>query len=392
MINRAAKAHIKSLAKLFRVVAVTGVRQSGKTTLLKSAFPKYDYYNLEDLNTFDIVRTDPMAFVRAKSRVIIDEVQRLPELLSAIQVSVDERNRTGDFLLSGSQNLLISDKIGQSLAGRAAYQILTPFSIGELGKFGHKDYLKQIFTGFYPAVYADKIPAEIYYAQYLATYVERDMRTLQNVQDLSLFRKFMNLLAGRIGQLINRESLAGDTGISVKTVEQWLSVLEASCLIYRLRPYYANIGKRLVKSQKIYFIDTGLACCLLGINSPQTLETHYLRGGLFENMCVMDIRKQLLNKGNPRDDMYFYRDSNNNEADLLIDGGAGELTPVEIKSAGKFDPSFLKSIKNMKKAFSEAPNIKITDGFLVYTGNQEGDVSGSRLINWLNLKMIAETA
>jgi predicted AAA+ superfamily ATPase len=389
MIDRIAERRVKKLNKSFRVTVLTGPRQSGKTTLLKDGFRSYKYYNLEDLNTFDVINADLMDFARENSRVIIDEVQRIPDLLSAIQVVVDERNLTGDFILSGSQNLLISDKISQSLAGRAAYQTLLPLSINELKKANllRDSFAEQIWTGFYPAIYHQSIDPNIYYEQYVATYVERDLRSIKNVQDLGLFRKFMGLLAGRIGQLVNYESLANDTGIAVKTVEQWLSILESSYLIYRLRPYYANIGKRLIKSAKIYFTDTGLACYLLGVSDEDSLKTHYLLGGLFENMVIMDVRKRILNHVGLRDNLYFYRDSNGSEVDLLIDYGSSRLMPIEIKSAAKYSKDFIDGIISMRAAFSDVENTEIMDGFVVYTGNEEYETKGVKYINWAKVTL-----
>ena len=385
MIDREAGQAIVALTDAFRVAVVTGPRQSGKTTLLKNRFERYAYYNLEDLNTFDIVQADPMGFVRANSEVIVDEVQRLPELLSAIQVVVDERNILGDYILSGSQNLLISEKISQSLAGRAAYQTLLPLSMSELTAVGKlkQELTEQIWTGFYPALYSTEVSPALYYQQYVATYVERDVRAIKNIQDLGLFRKFMTLLAGRIGQLVNYESLANDTGVSAVTVEKWLSVLEASYIIYRLKPYHANIGKRLIKSSKIYFIDTGLACFLLGINSPEVISTHHLLGGLFENMIIMDIRKCLMNQNQGQDTLYFYRDSNGNEVDLVIDRGVQGLLPIEIKASGRPAPDFTSGIVT----FREALGLGDSDGRVVYAGDEGLVIKGVTFMNWRNIHL-----
>lgn len=384
MIYRQASQEIKNLTRSFRVTVVSGPRQSGKTTLLKSEFGDYKYYNLEDLSTLDIIRADPMGFVRSNSRVVVDEVQRLPELLSAIQVAVDERQLLGDYILSGSQNLLISERISQSLAGRAAYQTLLPLSIKELADSGdlRRDFASQMWSGFYPAVYSTGVNPTTYYTQYVATYVERDVRAIKNVQDLGLFRKFMMLLAGRIGQLVNYESLANDTGVSTNTVEQWLSVLEASYIIYRLKPYHANINKRLTKSSKIYFIDTGLACYLLGIGEPREVKTHYLLGGLFENMCIMDIRKQLINTSGIQAELYFYRDSNDKEVDLVVSVGASRLIPIEIKASGRPASSFIDGIESFKTALEVKKDIEVSSGYVIYTGHEEVTIRDIRYLNW----------
>lgn len=383
---------LKKLVSEFRVVALTGPRQAGKTTLLRNVFPNYAYLNLEDLATYDFVKTSPMTFTRANSLAIVDEVQRVPELLSAIQVVVDERNLAGDFILSGSQNLLLSEKISQSLAGRAAYQVLLPLSIDELKNSSllKANYLEQIFHGFYPALYGDlAISPYDYYDNYIATYVERDLRSLKSVQDLTLFRKFMALIAGRVGQLANYDSIASDLGISTKTVTEWLSVLEASYIIFTLSPYYANINRRLVKSPKIYFYDVGLATHLLGIGSAEILDTHYLRGGLFENMIIADMVKATTNDPSLRGKLSFYRDSNGNEVDLLIETAPGELLPIEIKSADRARGDYSSGVERLASWLSEKPEIKVLDGAVVYTGDLTAkNESGVDLLNWRDLAQI----
>jgi len=283
----------------FPVVGLIGPRQSGKTTLMRSMFPEYKYYNLESPDVRSFIESDPAGFIKSQHNVMIDEVQRMPELLSYIQVAVDERQKMGDFIISGSENLLLSEKIGQSLAGRAAYATLLPLSIRELAASGEEvgDLYGQILRGFYPALYSRNVTPYTYYDQYAATYVERDLKNISNIRNLSLFRKFLALLAGRIGQVVNYQSLSNDVGVSPKIIENWISVLEACYLVIRLRPYHGNFGKRYIKSPKIYFTDTGLACYLLGIRDKETLSKHYLIGGLFENLCIMEIHKGILNSG-----------------------------------------------------------------------------------------------
>lgn len=385
MIDREASKEILSLTKSFRVTVVSGPRQSGKTTLLRNVFKDYAYYNLEDLNTFDTVKADPMGFVRNNPMTIVDEVQRFPELLSAIQVVVDERGQTGDYILSGSQNLLISEKISQSLAGRAAYHTLLPLSLQELrnASLMSEDYTQQIWKGFYPAIYSSNMDPTLYYQQYVSTYVERDVRAIKNIQDLGLFRKFMTLLAGRVGQLVNYESLANDTGVSSATVEQWMTVLEASYIIYRLKPYHANIGKRLIKSPKIYFTDTGLACYLLGVNDPNIISTYHLRGGLFENLVIMDIYKRLINHGLGGSGLYFYRDSNDNEVDLVIDRGIDGLLPIEIKSSSRPAPSFASGILN----FRDALGLQDDAGLVIYSGSETPVIKNIKYTSWQNIEL-----
>jgi predicted AAA+ superfamily ATPase len=320
MIKRDIQQKIEVLSKAFPVIAITGARQTGKTTFLKYFFTGYKYYNLETPSTLAEIEADPKAFVHQQSHIIIDEIQRFPALFSYIQEVVDERKEMADFIISGSENLVISEKISQSLAGRVGYVKMFPFSFSEL-RSAEKlddDFKKQILNGFMPALYDREIPSTVYYDQYIATYLERDLRQLSAVHDLNLFRKFLALLAGRIGQLSNYVSLSNDVGVDVKTIERWISLLEASYLIFQLHPYYENYGKRFIKSPKIYFTDTGLACRLLGIDTVEKLESHYLIGNLFENMIVVDLLKEITNTYDSGQ-LYFFRDSNQNEVDVIID-------------------------------------------------------------------------
>jgi predicted AAA+ superfamily ATPase len=298
MIKREIENQIKILSKVFPVIAITGAIQTGKTTFLKYFFKKYKYYNLETPSTLTSVEADPKAFIHQQNHIIIDEIQRFPALISYIQEVADERKEMADFIVSGSENLIISEKISQTLAGRVGYVKMYPFSFSELMSIDKLDINsdKQIFNGFMPALYDRNIPPVVYYDQYIMTYLERDLRQLSSVHNLNLFRKFLALLAGRIGQLSNFTSLANDVGVDVKTIERWISILEASYLIFQLQPYYENYGKRFIKSSKIYFSDTGLACRLLGINSVKELKNHYLVGNLFENMIVINLLKELNNK------------------------------------------------------------------------------------------------
>jgi len=386
MIKRELEKNLKETAKQFRVVALTGPRQSGKTTLLKDIFKGYKYFNLESLDTQNMVEADKAGFIRSNNKIIIDEIQKMPELMSMIQSVVDERNDKGDFIISGSENLLLSEKISQSLAGRASYSKLLPLSISELkkAKLLKKSFEEQILFGFYPAIYSQKIDAEKYYDNYIQTYLERDLRNMQNIQNLNLFRKFIALLAGRIGQLVNYESIANDVGVSRNTIENWISILEASFLVFRLQPYYENFGKRNIKSAKIYFTDVGLACYLLTIASVEELEKHYLRGGLFENMCILEIYKHILNNG-INANLFFYRDSSGKEVDLLIKKGL-KIIPIEIKSSSSFSSEFLKGIdywKNLNKKDNEK-------GFVIYNGESLKEIKGVKLLNWKDIETIFE--
>jgi predicted AAA+ superfamily ATPase len=381
MIARDSAKSLKNIAEEFRVLVLTGPRQSGKTTLIKNEFPKYEYFNLENPDMFSLINSDPGGFMAIHdSKVIFDEVQRMPALLSYIQSIVDEKRTRGNFLLSGSQNILLSEKIGQSLAGRAAYHTLFPLSISELksSELLRKNVWAQIFYGFYPEIYHEKINPINYYNQYISTYIERDLRQIKSVANLVGFKKFISLLAGRIGQLLDNSSLANDVGVSSATIENWLSILEASYLIIRLKPFHGNFGKRYIKSPKVYFTDTGLACRLLNIKSPEEAEFHYLRGGLFENLCVMDIYKTILNK-QINADLYFFRTSDGKEVDLIIDGGNSQIS-MEIKSAGTYNNSFKTGIEHWNKLTGN----KAAKSIIAYSG-KTAEVSGIKLMNWQDL-------
>ncbi len=383
MIKRQITSQINRLKKGFPVIAVTGPRQSGKTTLIKNIFPKYTYFNLENPETLNMVENDPAGFINTNNhKIIIDEVQKVPQLLSYIQSTVDEQKTMGNFIISGSENLLLSQKINQSLAGRAAYINLLPLSNQELSqnKLPTKNLHQQIFTGFYPAIYDRKIDPIDYYNQYIATYVERDLKQISQINNLSQFRNFLSLLAGRIGQLVNLSSLANDIGVAVNTIENWISILEASYLAFRLQPYYKNFGKRHIKSPKIYFTDVGLACRLLTLTKPLDLKSHFLIGGLFENLVITEIKKYIINNSKSST-LYFYRDSNHNEIDLIIDTGNTQI-PVEIKSSGTFSSQFTSNLKFWQKNSIGAEQ----KGFIVYTGKQSLVGNHTQLLGWPKLE------
>ncbi len=345
MIKRDIHETVLKLAGMFPVVTITGPRQSGKTTLARMAFPEYGYCNLEHPETRSLAQIDPRSFfVQFPSPVIIDEIQRVPGLLSYIQVLVDEQKQNGMYILTGSQQLSLDASISQSLAGRTALVTLLPFSINEATQFESVHFQRDqwIFNGFLPRIYDQGQEPLFAYRSYLHTYVERDVRQLVNLKELSTFEKFLKLLAGRIGQVINASSLANDTGVSATTISNWLSVLEASFIIFKLHPYFENFGKRVIKSPKIYFIETGLACYLLGIENEKQVGRDPLLGGLFENLVVIEALKARTNQGlDPY--LHFYRDSHHNEVDLLYKHG-DRLIPIEIKSSQTFHPDFAKSV------------------------------------------------
>ena len=365
MISRKIQSTLIELSGTYPVVTITGPRQSGKTTLARMTFTSYSYCNLEHLDTRLLAQTDPKSFFKQyPTPVIIDEIQRVPELLSYIQVHVDEKRQNGLYILTGSQQLNLNAAITQSLAGRTALLTLLPFSIEELKQYDLTDFSRDKFLhfGFMPRVYDQQQQPGMAYRNYLQTYVERDVRQLINLKDLGLFEKFLRLLAGRIGQIINLNSLANDTGVSATTLSNWLSVLEASYIIYRLNPYYENFGKRVIKSPKLYFIETGLACYLLGIEDEKQLARDPLLGNLFENMVIMEAIKNRFNKGLDSN-LYFFRDSNQNEVDLILKRGS-DLIPIEIKASQRWNERFAKNIHKFNALSGGAM------GCVVYGGGQ----------------------
>lgn len=303
---------------------------------------------METPATLQQVKNDPLKFLQSKSHLIIDEIQKYPELFSYLQEIVDTRGEMDDFIISGSENLLLSEKISQSLAGRVCYLKMNGFSLSELANLNllSNNLTEQMFKGFMPAIYDRNANPVVYYESYIATYLERDVKQISEVHNLSLFHKFCCLLAGRIGQLVNYTSLANDVGVDAKTIVNWISILEASFLIFQLHPYYENVGKRLIKASKIYFTDTGLVCRLLDIKTEKELENFYIYGNLFENMIIIDTLKQLNLQGN-RENIYFYRDSNQKEVDLIIENSLTQI-PIEIKSSSTYAQDFSKGIKYWK--------------------------------------------
>ncbi len=365
-IQREIRNQLLDAVKSYPAVTLTGPRQSGKTTLCRMLFPDLPYSNLEDPEIRAFALDDPKGFLRAfPCGGVLDEFQRAPDLTSYIQGIVDDPEFAGTFILTGSCNLSVRNIVNQSLAGRTAVIELLPFSLPEIRpllKDASTDQL--LFTGFYPRIYDRHLDPTQALSDYVSTYVERDVRQLNMVRDLTQFQKFLGLCAGRIGQILNLESLGNDTGISQTTARQWLSLLEASYIGFRLPPYFANISKRLIKSPKFYFYDTGLAAYLMGIRHIDQIQNHPLRGMLFENMVVVETLKYFLNR-NRRPQMFFYRDSNGNEVDLVVPL-AGRPIPIEIKSAATLSPSLFKGIHRFCKAIPEAET-----PILVYDGDQQ---------------------
>lgn len=366
LIERDIQAELYTLLKEYPVTTLLGPRQAGKTTLARTALPGYAYANLEDLETREIAQHDPKAFFQKFSgKVIIDEIQRVPELLSSIQVEVDAHKGNGRFVLTGSHQLSLREAIAQSLAGRTAILNLLPLSINELRHAGieferFEDYC---FTGFMPRIYEQSQRPTTAYANYYQTYVERDVRQLIQLKDVSLFEKTLKLLAGRIGQVFDYSSLANDVGVDAKTIRHWISILEASFILYKLPPYFENFGKRVIKSPKYYFTDVGLLCYLLGIREPEQISRDPLIGQIFENLVVIECLKTRYNQG-LIPDLYYFRDSKGNEVDLLAQDGR-QLSAVEIKSSATFRMSQLKGIQRFKSITDT-----VSQSYLVYQGER----------------------
>lgn len=364
LIDRKISDEIKELRTFYPVITITGPRQSGKTTLCKTLFPDYAYYNLEDAEIRERIKADPKGFINENSGgIIIDEAHHYPELFSLIQVTVDhEPDRR--FILTGSSNFALLQNITQSLAGRTVLLTLLPLSLHELGGIVKETSTNAlILNGGYPHIWAiPNYPRYAFYKNYYATYVERDVRQIINIKDISLFQKFIRLCAGRIGTECNASNLSNEVGVSSNTIQSWFSILAASYVAYQLPPYFANIGKRLIKTPKFYFYDVGLACYLLGIENEQQLNTHPLRGSLFENMVINEAMKNRLNKGKDPS-LYFYKDKSQNEVDLIHIQG-NELYAYEIKSSQTYNNEFYKGISYIKGLLGD----KITRSALIYDG------------------------
>jgi predicted AAA+ superfamily ATPase len=382
MFDRFLSPTLLRLAAGFPIVAVTGPRQSGKTTLVRRVFPDKAYVSLEDPAERAFAAEDPRGFLaRFSGGAIFDEAQRWPDLFSYLQGMVDAERFSGRFVLTGSQHFGLLSGVTQSLAGRVGLTRLLPLALGEL-PVTHVDALGLdglMLRGLYPALHAQPVLPEDWFASYVATYVERDVRQVLNVQDLSTFQRFLRLCAARSGQLLNLSALASETGISHSTARAWLSVLEASDLVFLLPPYHRNFGKRLVKSPKLYLVDVGLACWLLGIRSVEVLNLHPLRGALFETWVVSEFLKARLNAGQPAD-LYFWRDNNGLEADLVFEV-EGRLQPVEIKSGRTVTPDYVRAgQKAARFAGDEA-----LPAWLVYGGEDSYERSGIRVVGWQHL-------
>jgi len=370
------------MTEKFPIITVTGPRQSGKTTILKEYFKDYSYFNMERMDYRTLFLSDPVGFLNAQGgKVIFDEAQRIPELFSYLQTVSDERGTAGQYILSGSQSFLMNEHISQSLAGRVSVNHLLPFDVTELDDQLTDDYRNLIITGFYPRIYNMDISPEHFYPSYLQTYIERDVRTLKNIEDLHSFSKFLALCAGRIGQVLNLTSLANDAGITVNTAKAWLSVLEASYIVYLLQPYHQNFNKRLIKSPKLYFYDTGVVCSLLRISNPDTLNTHYLYGSLFENLVIGELRKRLFHAG-IYPSLYYWRESNGTEIDCLLELD-NRLAVIEIKGGQTFSKDYLKNLNIFPRSSEKTGTI---DKYLIYPGDFSTKTGEINILCWKDFK------
>lgn len=380
-LNRTIEGIIREASQYFSVISVTGPRQSGKSTLLKHLFPDVPKYSLKDVNVREFAEHDPIAFLHQHPNgMFIDEIQKVPQLLEYIQGIVDD-NPDCRFLLTGSSNFELLHGLCESLPGRAGVYELLPMTYHEtastMGELSLDDFL---YSGLYPAICSKKNKAKFFYPSYVKTYLERDVRDLLRIKDQMQFMKFMKLCASRVGSIFNASDIGAQLGIDNKTVSNWLSVLQASYLVTLLPPYYENISKRLVKSPKLYFNDPGLACFLLDIESPRQLERDKMRGAIFENYVVMEVIKHRYNRG-LLNGVYFYRDSNRNEVDILLKE-EGEITAIEVKSSMTYHTSFEDSISKL----SDWIKTPVTNKMIVYTGDFENTTGNIKILNYRHLQ------
>ena len=380
MIQRTIQVQLKKLAAMYPVVTITGPRQSGKTTLAKMTFPDYRYVSLENFDVRQMAEADPKGFLKSYAApVILDEIQRVPALLSYIQTIVDENKSSGQYILTGSHQPQLGQGVSQSLAGRTGILQLLPLSISELASAGVVLSRDQYITqGFMPRLYDTSLDAKNLYRDYFSTYVEKDVRMMLNIKSLNAFETFVKLLAGRVGQLVNLSSLANDVGISAPTLKEWLSVLEASFIVFQLPCYFENFGKRLVKSKKLYFTEVGLAAWMLGIETPEQVARDPLFGGLFENMVVMEALKSRFNAGE-MPNLYFLRDSQGLEADLLFQKSHNELIPIEIKGGMTWNKDFCRNLLKLRKLSD-----KFVSGYVIYSGDLTPEIDGIKYLNFKN--------
>lgn len=388
MIKRKQESVVKKSAKQFPIVGIVGPRQSGKTTLAQTTFKNYQYVSLEDLDMRDFATRDPRKFLETYSgNVIFDEIQNTPELFSYIQSHTDKAKIPGQYILTGSQHFSMMESISQTLAGRIALHTLLPLSLDEFnkGETSSESYVKYLFTGCYPRIYDQNIDPQQFYSNYIQTYIERDVRNIKNVTNLTTFQRFVKLCAGRVGQLLNLSSLANDVGITHNTAASWISLLEASFIVYLHKPYYKNFNKRVTKSPKLYFYDTGLAVSLLGVESEKQLSTHHLIGSLFENMVISEYLKFRFNEGK-QNNAYFWRDKTGREIDLLIENER-KLYSIEIKSGKTISSDYFSNLNYWQALTGNTSDTS----YVLYGGNEKQKRSEATVFNWINMTKLFKT-
>ena len=378
MVTRAILSEARFALTQFRALCITGPRQSGKTTLSKLLFKGKPYVNFEDPRVQDFFQKDPTTFLSSyRAGAVFDEVQRVPELFRYLQVMMDKDTSRGQFILTGSNNFLLQEQVSQSLAGRAGYLTLLPFSYQELKDEGLPitDLMANMISGGYPEIWSEKLSPKIWLNSYIQTYIQRDVRQIKNISNLALFNRFLFLCANHAGQILNRDEFSRQVGVDTKTIQSWFGVLESSYILFRLQPWHNNLNKRIIKSPKLYFYDTGLLCMLLGISSKNGLSSHSMAGSIFENWCIAEIQKNRSN-GGENGGLFFFRDNVGNEIDLIVENESGPLA-VEIKSSSKPDRSLLKGLRYWKKY---SPN---SHGVLLYRGkSMPTDLDKINFISW----------
>ncbi len=378
MINRLLFEEAQITSREFKIVALTGPRQSGKTTLCKHVFRNKPYVSFEDLDILEEAESAPRSFInKYKDGAVFDEIQRVPGLFNYLQTHVDKVGKNDQYVISGSNNFLLQQSISQSLAGRAAYIELLPLSLLELQE--HERTIKSpvfyMMNGFYPSIITKQSSAQRWLPNYLKTYIERDVRMIRNIENLNLFSKFVKLAAARAGQILNVNNLANETGVDNKTISAWISVLESSYIVYRLQPYYNSFNKRVIKSPKLYFYDVGLLCNILGLNSERAIKNSNMYGAIFENLVISEIKKNRFNK-NQYGEMYYLRDSTGNEVDLVLEKD-GTLIPVEIKTSVKTSRSDYKNLKWFQKLY------RINSGLLINQNKESQELEDGILnLGW----------
>lgn len=384
MIEREAAEKLKQLSNGFPAVSVTGPRQSGKTTLVRATFPEKPYVLLEDPDTRAYAQEDPRSFLKQyeETGAIIDEIQHVPELFSYLQGVLDSSPGNGRFVLTGSQNFMLSEKISQSLAGRVGILKLLPLSMRELANAdsGIEPYEDYLYTGFFPRIHSTEIEVSDFYSSYVQTYLERDLRQIKNIKNLSVFQNFLKMCANRNGQVVNFTSIGNDCGISDNTVKEWLSLLQASFIVLLTRAHHKNFNKRLIKMPKLYFTDPGLAAYLIGIQNPEQIKYHPLKGGLFESLVIVELLKYRFNRAK-ENNLYYWRDKSGHEIDCIIDTGEERPVPVEIKSGRTINDDYFKNLSYWNKLSDNPPR----RSFVVYGGDREQERKSGTVLSYSNV-------